>query len=70
MDRVRQRTKRKVPLQTKELIEELNPLFQRRFQLRVSLGIERCLKRTLQNLFQFFHRYVNPRNLVLLPLIH
>src|SRR6266403_5595110 len=26
MDRVRQRTKRKVPLQTKELIEELNPL--------------------------------------------
>ena len=26
MDQVRQRTKRKVPLQTKELIEELNPL--------------------------------------------
>jgi RNA-directed DNA polymerase len=26
MDRVRQRSKRKVPLQTKELIEELNPL--------------------------------------------
>ena len=26
MDQVRQRTKRKVPLKTKELIEELNPL--------------------------------------------
>ena len=26
MDQIRQRTKRKVPLQTEELIEELNPL--------------------------------------------
>jgi RNA-directed DNA polymerase len=29
MDQVRQRTKRSMPLQTKELIEELNPLLRR-----------------------------------------